>query len=201
MLLIFIFLLIILLFVGCISFLPVNVYFILHTNGVSSKQVISVVWGFIGINVTNDGRMGEIKFLLFSRTLIRRKSRRKPRPGLERAKTIEMVKIFAESLPYFPSLVKAFIKTISISELDCNIKIGFSNPVDTGFLYGYFKAFQSMLSPIEKFRLSLNPVFNKETMEGQFNASFRIKYPIKLLVLLIRLFTKKPVRQLMRIIR
>lgn len=194
--------LVILFLIVCLAFVPVDFSFILEKSEKHTRRVISVVWGVIGTNFIEIDGVGKTEFLLLGHPILTRarrdKEKKKPRPKMEASKIMIFVKSLPELRPYFTRLIRTFIKAIVLESIECDVKLGFSDPASTGLVYGFFKAFQSILDPIRKFRITLDPVFDREIMEGQLNARLRLNYPIRVIIPAIKLFIKKPIRQSMR---
>ncbi len=162
----------------------------------------------MGIAYTDWDKASETRYLLFGQTIIRRRKEKKPkeRPKIEKVQIVKRpivksMRLLYEAMPHFIDFIKTLVKRTSIRKVQCDAQLGLSDPANTGILFGYFTALKSVLRPIERLRIRLTPVFDKQTLEGGFNIILRIKYPIRIIVAAIGLFFKKPVREFMKSMR
>jgi len=157
----------------------------------------------VGIAYTDWNKASETRYLLFGQTIIRRQKDKKPkeRPKNEKGQIVKFMKLPYEAMPHFINFIKTLFKRISIRKVQCDAQLGLSDSANTGILFGYLTALKSMLRPIKRLRIRLTPVFDKQTLEGNFNIILRINYPIRIIAAAIGLFLKKPVREFMKSMR
>ncbi len=203
MALVIILLLLVVVFILCLTFIPVNINFRLEKGESLTRRVTSIVWGAVGIAYTDWNKASETRYLLFGQTIIRRQKEKKPkeRPKIEKGQVVKFMRLPYGAIPHFMNFIKTLFKRISIRTVQCDAQLGLSDPSNTGILFGYLTALKSMLQPIERVRIRLTPVFDKQTLEGGFNIILRINYPIRIIAAAIGLFFKKPVREFMKSIR
>jgi len=194
--LVIILLLLVVVFILCLTFIPVNINFRLEKGESLTRRVTSIVWGAVGIAYTDRDKASETRYLLFGQTIIRRRKEKKPkeRPKIEKGQIAKFMRLLYEVMPHFINFIKTLVKHTSIRDVQCDARFGLSDPANTGILFGYFTALKSVLQPIERLRISLTPVFDKQTLEGRFSIILRIKYPIRIIAAAIGLFFKKPVQ-------
>jgi len=203
MALVIILLLLVVVFFLCLTFIPVNINFRLEKGESLTRRVTSIVWGAVGIAYTDWNKVSETRYLLFGQTIIRRRKEKKPkeRPIIEKGQIVKFMRLPYEAIPHFINFIKTLFKLISIRKVQCDAQLGLSDPANTGILFGYLTALKSVLRPIERLRIRLTPVFDKQTLEGGFNIILRINYPIRIIAAAIGLFFKKPVREFMKSMR
>ncbi len=207
--LVIILLLLVVAFILCLTFIPANINFQLEKRESLTRRVTSIVWGAVGIAYTDWDKTSETRYLLFGQTIIRRRKEKKTkeRPKIEkgqivkRARALKSMRLLCEAMPHFIDFIKTLAKRTSIRKVHCIVQLGLSSPANTGILFGYFTALRSVLRPMERLRIRLTPVFDKQTLEGGFNVILRIKYPIRIIAAAIGLFFKKPVRGFMKSMR
>ena len=201
--LVIILLLLVVAFILCLTFIPVNINFRLEKGESLTRRVTSIVWGAVGIAYTDWDKASETRYLLFGQTIIRRRKEKKPkeRPKIEKGQIVKFMRLLCEAMPHFINFIKTLVKRTSIRKVQCDAQLGLSDPANTGILFGYFTALKSVLRPIERLRIRLTPVFDKQTLEGGFNIILRINYPIRIIAAAIGLFFKKPVREFMKSMR
>ncbi len=203
MALVIILLLLLVIFFLCLTFIPININFRLEKDKSLTRLVISIVWGAVEIAYTDWNKASETRYLLFGQTIIRRQKEKKPkeRPKNEKGQIVKFMRFPYKAIPHFINFIKTLFKRISIRMVQCDVQLGLSDPANTGILFGYLTALKSMLRPIERLRIHLTPVFNKQTLEGGFNIILRINYPIRIIAAAIGLFFKKSVREFMKSMR
>jgi hypothetical protein len=87
---------------------------------------------------------------------------------------------------------------VSIRKVEGAFTVGLQNPADTGVVFGFFSAIRPLLFPCDRISLSMTPVFDREILEGQIMADFRISQPLFIPVLMLRLAMKPGTRRLIR---
>jgi len=195
-------LIILLAIILCGLLVPVDITVCLEKTEGLTRRVFSAVWGILGIESV-EAEESETKFQLLGHTVIRKKRERKQRekPKAEGKKVTELMRLLPQSAPHLMKLIRVLMKSTSIGSVSCDATIGLSDPSDTGMLFGYFMAFRPVLRRIDRLKISLNPVFDRQILEGWLRASVRIRYPIRIIAAAIGMFTKKPVRHLVKTMR
>ena len=201
--LVLILLLVVLAFILCLTFIPVNINFGLEKHKSLSKRDVSIVWGAVGTTYTDWDKISETQYLLFNQTIVRRRKEKKPKEGprIETGDILKLIRLPSKALPHFTRFAKTIIKLIVIGRIQCDARIGLSNPAYTGFFFGYFTALTSLLQPTERFIVHLTPVFDKQILEGRLNITIKIKYPIRIIAAGIGLLLRKPVRESLKVMR
>lgn len=104
---------------------------------------------------------------------------------------------------HFPGLIRdgmhlfrIVAHEFSFRGLDADIRLGLPSPSQTGIFFGYFSALKAIVSPIEKLRLTLTPVFSGEVMEGRISLRLRVRYPVRILVAVFCFLSGRNMRRL-----
>lgn len=95
----------------------------------------------------------------------------------------------------FLALLGEIISAFSLRSFELNIRLGFSGSALTGIIFGYFSALKAILSPVERLRITMTPVFGQEILEGRVHLLLRIRYPIRILVSLFRFLMGRSMRR------
>ncbi len=112
----------------------------------------------------------------------------------------KILSLLVESWPYLERVFNSLLKSTSFEIFSLNVTLGLGDPADTAMVSGYFWAASSLLNMIPNAYISLEPDFLDERVE--VNATLKIKIKLfKIVVEIIRAFTKKPVRALFNELR
>ena len=92
-------------------------------------------------------------------------------------------------------LLGEILHAFSIRTFDLNIRLGFLSSALTGIIFGYFSALKAVLSPVERLRITMTPVFGEEMLEGRIFLLLRIRYPIRVLIAVVRFLVGRHMRR------
>ena len=115
------------------------------------------------------------------------------RPDLSRLP--ETVSRLMESLPYFPSIFRTFIRSLTVERFSADVELGLGSPVETAVVSGYLWSLASLVNISPKADLTVKPNFQEEQIEGSLVTDLKIRL-LWIVVALVKAVTKKPVRQL-----
>ena len=115
------------------------------------------------------------------------------RPDLSRLP--ETVSRLVESLPYFPSIFRTFIRSLTVERFSADVELGLGSPVETAVVSGYLWSLASLVNISPKADLTVKPNFQEEQLEGSLITDLKIRL-LWIAVALVKAVTKKPVRQL-----
>ncbi|MBI2937755.1 MAG: DUF2953 domain-containing protein [Thaumarchaeota archaeon] len=115
------------------------------------------------------------------------------RPDLSRLP--ETVSRLVESLPYFPSVFRTFIRSLTVERFSADVELGLGSPVETAVVSGYLWSLASLVNISPKADLTVKPNFQEEQLEGSLVTDLKIRL-LWIAVALVKAVTKKPVRQL-----
>jgi len=118
---------------------------------------------------------------------------KKKRPDLSRLP--ETVSRLMESLPYFPSIFRTFIRSLTVERFSADVELGLGSPVETAVVSGYLWSLASLVNISPKADLTVKPNFQEEQLEGSLITDLKIRL-LWIAVALVKAVTKKPVRQL-----
>ena len=128
------------------------------------------------------------------------KKENKKETEFEISRIPKILSLLIESWPYLERVFNSFLKSTSFEIFSLNLTLGLGDPADTAMVSGYFWAASSLLNMIPKAYISLEPDFLNEKLE--VNATLKMKIRLFWMVVeIIRAFTKKPVRALLKELR
>lgn len=113
---------------------------------------------------------------------------------------LEILKEVKESIKYLTPIIRAFLKSIKLEKFSLNLNIGFTSPVSTALISGYFWSVSSILNLISSVNLSITPDFQNSKLDGTLELELRLTL-FRIVAALIKALTKKPVRDLIRSMR
>ncbi|MDI6644651.1 MAG: DUF2953 domain-containing protein [Methanobacteriaceae archaeon] len=184
-------LLIILFFIVSFLVIPLHITFEIFKSDSNIEGLFVVNW---------------MRIKLLQRTIPSKPSKKKKKKKVEEKEKTDLKKIlkiiqnFIDSLPYLSRLIRQFCTSTNIEYLKANIIIGFSSYTDTALICGYLWSLIAILKIFPNTCFNVEPDFRKEHLD----ISLKLKIKIKLLwivIELIRVFMKKPVRILIKDLR
>ncbi len=181
--------LIILIFVAGILVVPFHIYLNVYNTGFKVNGTFRLTW---------------MKIKLIQKEIPPEKQSQKKENEKETEFEIssipKILSLLVESWPYLERVFNSFLKSTSFEIFSLNLTLGLGDPADTAMVSGYFWAASSLLNIIPKAYISLEPDFLNEKLEA--NATLKIKIRLFWIVVeIIRAFTKKPVRALLKELR
>ncbi len=126
------------------------------------------------------------------------KAEKKDKFSLERI--LKILKLFKESLPYIYGLMTSIYNAMTIEKFSVNMNLGMESPADTALFTGYIWSFTYPLNALTRIDVNINPDFQRRVLDGNFQMDIDIRL-IGIVVEVIRAYTKKPVRELIREVR
>jgi hypothetical protein len=177
--------LILALILSLILFIPFNISFYLEKRGQNILGYFQVKW---------------LRIRLLRHTIPpEEKEEKKDKEKKERKSSLKDVlnvfRKFIAAFEYLTPIFHAFIKSLKLVKLSLNLNIGFTSPVTTALISGYFWSISSILNMIHPINLSITPDF----IENKFDATFDFEINLTLyptVWALLKAITKKPVREL-----
>lgn len=113
----------------------------------------------------------------------------------------EIYKLAKPCFKYFKKFLKDALKAVNINGLENHLVIGFSSFAKTGEYIGYIWTIFSVLTSIlPNSRLSAEPSFTGEVLNLKGHLNIDIS-PLKLVVPIVKLISKKEVRALIKGVR
>lgn len=91
-------------------------------------------------------------------------------------------------MPYMGDIISLSVRSLRLTSLRCDMRIGFGDAPLTGQVYGYIQALKGALAPIEKFRLDVEPEFGETLLEGETSLSIAVEKPLLFILPAIRIF-------------
>lgn len=126
------------------------------------------------------------------------KAEKKDKFSLERI--LKILKLFKESLPYIYGLMTSIYNAMTIEKFSVNMNLGMESPADTALFTGYIWSFTYPLNALTRIDVNINPDFQRRVLDGNFQMDIDIRL-IGIVVEVIRAYTKKPVRELIKEVR
>lgn len=112
----------------------------------------------------------------------------------------QIISLIYESSPHLMRIFKAFLKSTTFKKFHVKLVFGFGSPYDTALISGYFYALIPLLNLIPKSCFFFQPHFQEEQLEANINLEIQIRL-LRIVIELLRAFTKKPVRELLKELR
>ncbi len=169
--------------------------------------VASVSWGIVGVRFRMQDEERKLDILLAGRAVIRRdlaaEAEEKPEKIEEKRPPTgvhEYLRIGRDLWPDIRRILDAVLQSIRLERCVGEITLGLASPADTGRLYGYATALRYALWPAERIDLILHPVFCEEVLEGKLDLRVAIRHPLTIIVPIVSMLLKKPVRERLRIV-
>jgi hypothetical protein len=195
----------IILFCECIAVLlyAIPLRFVLHliqTEG-QNEQSVMVSWGLIGFRIINGGNRQKIEICIGHHIIL-------SRPIEGKAETVDKKKILEPAdfrsgeryLSSFYGMIKPAGRFVSVLWHECrfenctgSIRIGTSDPVATGILYGGYWATRFGLQASRIF-IEMKPDFNREIFEIDVSIRLRINHPLRIIIAGIQVMRNRAVR-------
>jgi hypothetical protein len=208
LLLLFPFLIIVLLVLAVliIYWSPLDLQIVMERTGTCTLVILTASWSVLTLKGTSSGGDGSLSLLFLGKKIIRRDLFRKS----EVMKRPERVSrgytgqdLVAQPLSLGSDMIRfltAVFHHLTLRRIEGTFTVGLQNPADTGVLFGCFSAIRPLLFPYPHISISMRPVFDREILEGQIIADFRISRPLFIPVLMLRLAMKPEARRLIRMV-
>jgi hypothetical protein len=183
---------------------PLDLQIVMERTSTSTALMLSASWSALTVKSTYTRGKGSLSLFFLGKRLIRREISQKPenRKRQERVPGSSIgLEPVLQILPLGSDMirfVKAILRHVSIRKVEGAFTVGLQNPADTGVAFGFFSAIRPLLFPCDRISLSMNPVFDREILEGHVMADLRISEPLFIPVLMLRLAMKPPARRLIR---
>lgn len=115
-------------------------------------------------------------------------------------KFLNVIQRFLEAIEYLIPVLRAFLRSMELEKIFLNLNLGFTSPVITALISGYFWSISAILNVNPTVNLSMTPDFQKNRSDGSIE--FQLKLTLyRIVAALLKAFTKKPVRELLWTIR
>lgn len=182
--------LILALILSLILFIPFHISFYLEKRKQKIAGYFQVKWLSIPL----------IKRTIPSEEKEEKKEKEKKERKSSLKDVLNVFRKFIAAFEYLSPTFHAFINSLELVKLSLNLNIGFTSPVTTALISGYFWSISSILNMIHPINLSITPDF----IENKFDATFDFELNLTLYPIvwtLLKAITKKPVRELISSIR
>jgi hypothetical protein len=183
---------------------PLDLQMVMERTSTSTALMLSASWSALTVKSTYTGGKGSLSLFFLGKMVIRREISQKPeiRKRQERVSGSSIgLEPVLQILPLGSDMIRfmrAMLRHLSIRKIEGAFTVGLQNPADTGVVFGFFSAVRPLLFPCNRISLSMTPVFDREILEGQIMADFRISQPLFIPVLMLRLAMKPGTRRLIR---
>ncbi|NYT05803.1 MAG: DUF2953 domain-containing protein [Methanomicrobiales archaeon] len=165
----------------------------------------SVRWGLIGVHYRSDDP-SVVTVRIGKRVLVRHRfspaeEPEEPAPAIAAPTAATRLPSPAEArrmLGYVKKPLAAFLRSLSIRQLLCCVRLGTGEPCSTGMIYGWFWALKGMLSPADRIRLHMEPDFCRPALEGECTFAIGIEHPLLVLFAVLQLLAVSEVRGMLR---
>ncbi|MDD3986012.1 MAG: DUF2953 domain-containing protein [Methanobacterium sp.] len=187
--------LLIIFFFMCIMKIPFHINFVMSNSGLEFNGYFKVTWMRIPLFKHNISHRENKKVKKEHKKL---RDNKKPEWNLKRF--LKIFNLFVEVLPYFQKICYAFISALSLEKLVVHLNIGMDSPVDTAQVTGILWSISSWINPYPNMAIYIQPKFMKPRFDGKIELVLNLKL-LWIVMRLLNLITKKPVRNLIREIR
>jgi hypothetical protein len=196
-----------LLFILTLYFIPVIVQIALGKTPESGYLLIQASWGPIGARTRKEEGESRQEFLIGERPFYSRTVKDRKIPEPEAREDLRKIPFFVRRSIHFLQLIPPLsrlggklLSTMTLQEIRGNLIIGFRNPADTGIFYGWYCAIFPVLSG-SRVSLDVEPVFDRQVLEGEIMARVRIDRPLLLVIAMFRLLIDQDVRKTLSVLR
>lgn len=108
---------------------------------------------------------------------------------------LNVLRKFMAAFDYLTPILRAFIKSLEFKKLSLDLKLGFTSPVTTALVSGYFWSMIPILNLKPQINLSLTPDFQENKLDGSVDLEVKLTL-YHIVAALLKALTKKPVREL-----
>lgn len=190
--------LIFLLIVLCILVVPFHICLNLHNNGFKILGTVKLKW--LKIKLIQRKIPPKKKDKEKKKIKEKTKGKTKEKSKLDIGSIPKIFSLFVESWPYIKCVLNAFLSSTSFLKLNLNLIIGTGDPVYTAIISGYLYALAPLLNIIPKTQFFLESDFIEPRFEGNIEIEMKIRL-LKIVFEVLRAYTKKPVRQLIKALK
>ena len=187
-------------------FIPVIVEAALGLAPGSGHALLRVSWGLFGARVRREGRETRIEWLFGGRPVRSRVLEgKRPADGRPVGKGTPLT-LFARvrillrlAGPVF-SFGWRVLGATTLEEVRGRLRVGLGDPADTGMLFGGYCALAPLLGG-DRVCLQVTPVFDRQVLDGEISARFRIDRPLILAAAGVRLYLNPDVKAAVSLLR
>lgn len=162
-------------------------------NGLASLS-LSACWSIYGLGYYYRQQGGEVHLLLSGKTVYSReigpspgKAQMARRPKADFRDVFSQICIIQALLPGILRILGALRRHGRFRGLSCDLYVGTGRAAETGLIFGIFSAVRPLLMVSPKVSLSLQPVFDREVLEGDCRIDLRLDRPLVIIALFLRL--------------
>jgi hypothetical protein len=155
---------------------------------------LSACWSVFGLGYSYTKKGGRVHILLSGRSIYNREiseaskaSLKIRKPGTEIRTLISLICIIQALMPGILRILRALKRHGRFRRFSCDLLFGTGRPAETGLIFGIFSAMRPILMISPRVSLSLEPVFDKEILEGDCRIDFRLNRPLVIISLILRL--------------
>lgn len=120
-----------------------------------------------------------------------------PVPAADIQTILYLVRLIAAAGPGILRVLWALKRNMKFDCLHGEVMLGTGSPASTGLIFGLYSALRPLLMLSDRVSISVNPVFDREVLEGRCRIDLRIERPGIILALIFRLFLYRDVRKLL----
>jgi hypothetical protein len=199
-------LLLLIVLILALLFIPVAVHVAAGRVPGSAYASLQASWGCIGARARREGPVSRLEWLFLGRPFLSRPLESRETPvaepvaGRTPAPMVSQARALLKLARPLCSLGKRFLSAVTFGEIRGHLRIGLRDPVDTGVLYGWYCALVPLLRG-NRIELAVRPAFDREILEGEVRADFRIHRPLLLLLAAAGLFLDPDVRSALATLR
>ena len=167
--------------------------FVSRRSGLVSLS-LSAYWSIFGLGYSYTQRGGRVHLLMSGKSVYTRDISQAPksalkiqRPGTGVRTLFSQICIIQALMPGIMRIIRALKRHGRFRRLSCNLVLGTGSPAETGLIFGIFSAMRPILMISPRVSLSLEPVFDKEILEGDCRIDLRLNRPLIIVSLILRL--------------
>lgn len=180
---------IILVLIAAILLIPIDISLRLFKRGALAQlhMSIGVLMGVASGHIDFSIERGEFQLRVLGITLLRRDLEKREEKPTDWGKIIGNANELYDAVI---CLVGAFTKNLSIKRLRGEVKVGLSDPSQTGMLTGFLYASSGMVKAfLPKTSLEIEPSFEEEKMDAEVELEFSLPL-IKVIIPLVHFFRR-----------
>ena len=154
---------------------------------------VTMAWGIVGMQARYQGSITVIRFRILGHTILtrpmagmagQRADGRTEEPGTGIGETIRFI---LQVWPGIRRVLSAFVRSLSLTRVNCKVSFGTQNAATTGRIFGYCAAILPAQFLSERVSVEVTPVFDREILEGCMSASFRINHVLLICIPVVQL--------------
>ena len=179
--------------ISFLYFIPLDISLLLEHQTTVTTLYVSASWCIFSCGVTCRNGTGAFSLLLGEKSVwthpIELPARRgKPEEAWDARTAAGLFREILVLRPGVMRIIRALYRHTQVRRLVCDIRFGLSSPAVTGMVFGCYTAIRPLVMLDKRVSLSASPVFDRELLEGSCRLDLRVKHPLVVPALVIRLF-------------